>query len=490
MTRKKRVAPDPPISANVNDLTFFGSIRNSWNGFNKFSESPIENNHDRAPTPPPKNRGGTMKSTRNKRPPPPPPPIQTQLGLQCESPCSEIEEASSSCMSPSRFSSSGSNPQSGHTSPSVDDSGVNSDSDRPRSSASSQDSSQLRPRLFSRTSQDSLSEEVEDEAAASINRTLRHLTTLRDEMIAPPPPPEFSDFGSEPLSLLSNTSASSLRSSGSSQLDLIQAARGTLKKRHDDEQFLEKSLRDRLQQSLAISEYEEDYSNITSHFGHVEQVGEANGHETFAGVRFAPELVDPEEGGFKDVTIRSQRGTIRGVKNRVRRGIATFLRDPNKKNFTELETGKVVVYITTLGVLRDTYARCVKVRQILRTHLIKVEERDVFMSRENQLELMERTEQPYLEVPKVFVEGRYLGDAEVIENLNEQGELKHILKPFKCYSVTVECQKCGGFRMLPCQVCSGSKKSLHRNNFTESFVALRCSHCDDSALVKCDLCAR
>lgn len=330
MTRKKRIAPEPPISATVNDQTFFGSIRNSWNGFSKFSESPIDNQIDRAPTPPPKNRGGTMKPTRNKRPPPPP-PTQTQLGLQCDSPCSEIEEASA-CMSPSRFSPSESNPHSGHTSPSVDDSGVNSDSDRPRSSASSQDSSQLRPRLFSRTSQDSLSEEVEDEAAASINRTLRHLTSLRDEMIAPPPPPEFSDFGSEPISLLSNTSASSMRSSGSSQLDLIQAARGTLKKRHEEEQFLEKSLRDRLQQSLSISEYEEDYSNITSHFGHVEQVGgEANGHETFAGVRFAPELVDHEEGGFKDVTIRSQRGTIRGVKNRVRRGIATFLRDPNKK---------------------------------------------------------------------------------------------------------------------------------------------------------------
>ena len=86
--------------------------------------------------------------------------------------------------------------------------------------------------------------------------------------------------------------------------------------------------------------------------------------------------------------------------------------------------GKVVIYTTTLGVIRETYARqvkailssslslsatllikrnfppkqlismpppsvypsrrCVKVRQILRTLLIRVEERDVFMSRENQ----------------------------------------------------------------------------------------------------------
>ena len=60
------------------------------------------------------------------------------------------------------------------------------------------------------------------------------------------------------------------------------------------------------------------------------------------------------------------------------------------QNYAEREQGKVVVYITTLGVLRETYARCVTVRQILRTLLIKVDERDVFMSRANQAELAER----------------------------------------------------------------------------------------------------
>ena len=68
--------------------------------------------------------------------------------------------------------------------------------------------------------------------------------------------------------------------------------------------------------------------------------------------------------------------------------------------------------MTTLGVLRETYARCVKVRQILRTLLIRTEERDVFMSRENQLDLIERTDADpaeRLRVPQVFVEGRFLG---------------------------------------------------------------------------------
>ena len=72
-----------------------------------------------------------------------------------------------------------------------------------------------------------------------------------------------------------------------------------------------------------------------------------------------------------------------------------------------------MVYITTLGVLRETYARCVTVRQILRTLLIKVEERDVFMSRENQMELSERMELNDPVVPQVFVDGKYLGVSKI-----------------------------------------------------------------------------
>ena len=83
------------------------------------------------------------------------------------------------------------------------------------------------------------------------------------------------------------------------------------------------------------------------------------------------------------------------------------------QNFFDRELGKVVVYITTLGVLRETYARCVKVRQILRTLLIKTVEKDVFMSKENQLELAERMDEDasavVTTVPQVFVDGRLLG---------------------------------------------------------------------------------
>ena len=97
------------------------------------------------------------------------------------------------------------------------------------------------------------------------------------------------------------------------------------------------------------------------------------------------------------------------------------------------------MYVTTLGVVRDHLARCQKVRHILRTLLIRVEERDIFMSRRHQLELRDRLNaakgikaietktngkgrrhpqngqsmdddhQERLDVPQLFVEGQYFG---------------------------------------------------------------------------------
>lgn len=54
--------------------------------------------------------------------------------------------------------------------------------------------------------------------------------------------------------------------------------------------------------------------------------------------------------------------------------------------------------------------------------------------------------------------------------------------------VCTTCKACGGFRLLPCPVCNGSKKSVHRNHFTTEFVALKCMNCDEVGLVKCSFC--
>ncbi|XP_012286039.1 uncharacterized protein LOC105702779 [Orussus abietinus] len=204
---------------------------------------------------------------------------------------------------------------------------------------------------------------------------------------------------------------------------------------------------------------------------------EREGDEYFAGYK----ILDRE-------AIRSAKGTVRGVKNRVRAGIATFLQKPSSKNYKAKDAGKVVVYTTTMGIVRETYYACTKVKQILRTHMVKYEERDMFMSTESQTELKDRIGCTSIRVPQLFIDGQYIGDADAVERLNESGELRRMLKPYKSADACTTCKICGGYGLLPCPVCNGSKKSVHRNDFTTEFVALKCMNCDEVGLVRCQHC--
>ncbi|XP_064074546.1 glutaredoxin domain-containing cysteine-rich protein CG31559-like [Vanessa tameamea] len=189
-------------------------------------------------------------------------------------------------------------------------------------------------------------------------------------------------------------------------------------------------------------------------------------------------------------TIKSSKGTIRGVKNRVRAGIATFLQmQSTTKSYREKDAGKVVLYATTMGIVRSTYQRCLLVKKILRNLLVKYEERDVFMSMEYQDEIRDRMKSDQILVPQLFIDGQHVGDADTVEKLNECGELRKMLKPYKSPDACNTCQFCGGFRLLPCRICNGSKKSLHRNHFTAEFVALKCMNCDEVGLVRCEACS-
>ncbi|KAK2151958.1 hypothetical protein LSH36_344g01018 [Paralvinella palmiformis] len=199
-------------------------------------------------------------------------------------------------------------------------------------------------------------------------------------------------------------------------------------------------------------------------------------------------ILKPEE---KKITkIISNRGTIRGLKNLVKAGIATYAdrRDKNK-NYRLLEAGKVVIYTTSVKIIRETHDRCLKVKKILQTHMISYEERDIFMSRKNHEELHDRLSSDHKEVPQVFADGQHIGGLEELENLNESGDLRRVFKQFRRVNRQTACIRCGGYQYIPCTICHGSKKSQNRNYFTEEFSALRCTHCDENGLIKCDMCA-
>lgn len=73
------------------------------------------------------------------------------------------------------------------------------------------------------------------------------------------------------------------------------------------------------------------------------------------------------------------------------------------------EEGKVVVYTTSSGIVRLTFYNCMKVKQILNTHMVKYEEKDLFRSAELQTELRDRIGCTAIQVPQLFVGGQYIG---------------------------------------------------------------------------------
>lgn len=61
---------------------------------------------------------------------------------------------------------------------------------------------------------------------------------------------------------------------------------------------------------------------------------------------------------------------------------------------------------------------------------------------------------------------------------------------FQCKDACGVCPYCGGFQRLLCPICHGSKRSVHRNEFTVEFVALKCAKCDVFGMIRCPHCWR
>lgn len=89
--------------------------------------------------------------------------------------------------------------------------------------------------------------------------------------------------------------------------------------------------------------------------------------------------------------------------------IALYFHSHPKQNYRERDAGKVVLYSTSMGIVRETYAKCANVKQILRTLLVKFEERDIFMSSDYQQEIKDRMQSLEIQVPQLFVDGQHIG---------------------------------------------------------------------------------
>ncbi|XP_010502884.1 PREDICTED: uncharacterized protein At3g28850-like [Camelina sativa] len=175
---------------------------------------------------------------------------------------------------------------------------------------------------------------------------------------------------------------------------------------------------------------------------------------------------------------------------------------------------KVILYFTSLRGIRKTYEESCDVRVILKSLGIRVDERDVSMHSGFKEELKELLGDKFnngvgITLPRVFLGRKYLGGAEEIRKLNEDGKLEKLLEG--CERVEEnqngngqECEACGDVRFVPCETCSGSCKVYYEyededdedeeEDDDESVKEEReygfqtCPDCNENGLIRCPVC--
>lgn len=146
----------------------------------------------------------------------------------------------------------------------------------------------------------------------------------------------------------------------------------------------------------------------------------------------------------------------------------------------------VVVYFTSLRIVRRTFEDCNTVRLILRGLRVAIDERDLMMDSRFMDELQKilgHSERSKLTLPRVFIGGRYIGGVEEVRRLHESGELKKHVEGLPA-AEHGECAGCGGYRFILCQECSGSHKC-----YSEKAGFRSCTSCNENGLVRCPSCS-
>jgi glutaredoxin domain-containing cysteine-rich protein 1 len=152
--------------------------------------------------------------------------------------------------------------------------------------------------------------------------------------------------------------------------------------------------------------------------------------------------------------------------------------------------GAVVLYTTSLRGIRKTFEDCNALRLALESLLVHIDERDVALHDGFRNELRELMQRPPLaslpaSVPKLFINGRYIGGAEEVLQLHEEQKLAPLLDRMpRQRSASGPCDGCGGVRFIPCLDCSGSRKLVD----PRSQDTIRCPECNENGLIQCPIC--
>ncbi|KAK7320197.1 hypothetical protein RJT34_04933 [Clitoria ternatea] len=154
---------------------------------------------------------------------------------------------------------------------------------------------------------------------------------------------------------------------------------------------------------------------------------------------------------------------------------------------------RVVLYTTTLRGVRRTFEACNAVRAAFEGFGVAICERDVSMDsgfREELRALLEGKGREQMVPPRVFVKGFYIGGAEEMLKVAEEGLLGELLEGLPRKKVGGVCEGCGDMRFLPCFNCSGScKMVVSVGDKHGRTIVVKCTHCNENGLVLCPVCS-
>lgn len=144
--------------------------------------------------------------------------------------------------------------------------------------------------------------------------------------------------------------------------------------------------------------------------------------------------------------------------------------------------GRVVLYFTSLRGIRKTFEDCSHMKMIIKGFNVAIDERDVSIHAEFREELRE-LQGKMVPVPRLYIKGHYIGGAEEVSLLHEDGTLAKLLEGLPHQTSWEQCDGCGGVRFVPCSECSGSCKVI-----TEDGEVARCTECNENGLMRCPIC--
>ncbi|KAF8403391.1 hypothetical protein HHK36_011493 [Tetracentron sinense] len=145
----------------------------------------------------------------------------------------------------------------------------------------------------------------------------------------------------------------------------------------------------------------------------------------------------------------------------------------------------VILYTTSLRGIRKTFEDCSSIRFLLGSFRILYYERDVSMHLEFREELWKILGCRVVP-PRLFIKGRYIGGADKVVGLHEQGKLRKLFQGVPLDPSDERCDGCAGIRFVLCFNCSGSCKVILDGGDDGS--SIRCPECNENGLIICPIC--